>query len=129
MVNFVSLAATAERLIEANGRSMQLTKRGGTTPLDPAEPWRGDTTTGDTVFSVIAVEVEFENEDFDGTLVRRGDKKMLVAANSVDDASSGAVDIEEFDEVLDGAKIWRIEQVNAIIPGPTRIMYELQVRK
>lgn len=130
MVNFVSLANTAERLIEENGRTLTLV-RAGETAADPAMPWRADTTAGETRLDVIGVISEFKNEDFDGTLVRRGDKMALVAHNSVADEASGSdsVIIEEFDRLLDAGAEWKILGVEPIHPGSTRIMYILQLRK
>ena len=40
MADFVKLAATAQRLVEANGRAVDLF-RVNRTPDDPARPWRG----------------------------------------------------------------------------------------
>lgn len=130
MINYTRMRATAVRLIEANGRTMTFTKL-GSTPLNPAEPWREDSGVDDTDITVIVLESEFENEDIDGTLVRRGDKKMLVAASSIEaNAPSGAdTDLEDYDELLDGGTPWKIERVLPTRPGEPRVMYEVQVRK
>ena len=130
MVNYVSLANTAERLIEENGRTFTIV-RAGETAVDPAKPYGPDTSAGETRHSVLGVIIEFENEDIDGALIRRGDKRCLIAHNSIVDAASGAdsLIVEEFDTLEDGTEVWKIEGVEAIHPGDTRIMYDLQLRK
>lgn len=128
-LNYANLANTAERLIEENGRSLTLIK-GGEVVADVNKPYGPDTTTGDLSYTVIGVIVEFENEAFDGTLIMRGDKRALVAHNSVvDEAGAGSVEIEKFDRLLDGLVDWKIENVISWQPGDTRIFYDLQLRK
>jgi hypothetical protein len=130
MINYTRMRATAERLIGENGRTMTFTKL-GSTPVDPAEPWREDTGADDTAIPVIVLETEFENEDIDGQLVRRGDKKMLVAASALETAApSGAdTDLEDYDQLLDGTTEWKIERVIPTRPGDPRVIYEVHVRK
>ena len=130
MVNYVSLANLAERLIEENGRTFTLVQA-GETAVDPAKPYGPDTTAGQTRHTVLGVITEFENEDIDGTLIRRGDKRCLIAHNSIVDVASGteSLIIEEFDTLEDGTEVWKIEGVETIHPGDTRIMYDLQLRK
>lgn len=122
-LNYANLADTAERLIEENGRSMIL-RKGGEVLSDPAAPWDPDTTTGDIALTVIGVIVDYENDAIDGQLVMRGDKRLLVAENSVDDNQ-----IELFDRVTDESQDWKIVEVTTWKPGDTRIFYDLQLRK
>jgi hypothetical protein len=130
MVDYVSLRATADRLITENGRDLTLIKA-GTTAADPTEPWRTDTTAGETRIIVKGVFVEFENEQVDGSLIMRGDKMGLVAAEDVEDttSSSESDEVETFDRLLDGTVDWKIVNVEAIEPGPSNVYYEIQVRK
>ena len=125
MVDYVSLAATAKRLIDANGRDITLTKR-DRTPADSAKPWRGGNATPTSVGPVKGVLVPFESEEVDGSLVRRDDKKALIAAND-DDSEL----LEQFDVLIDGDATdpWRILTVEVINPGDTRVIYKMQVRK
>lgn len=122
MVDYVSLAATAERLIAENGRDVTLVKR-SETPADAGKPWRG-TTADDTSITVKGVVIPFEAEDQDGDLFRREDKQAFVAA----DATSPN-EIESFDELDDGSDTYKIINVELIHPGDTRVLYVLQVRK
>lgn len=130
MVNYVSLAATAERLIEENGRDLTVIQA-GETAANPAEPWRADTPAGESRITVKGVIVEFDNEDFDGTLVRRGDKRAFIAHNSIVDAAGAgeSTELEGFDRLLDAGAEWKIVSVKAIHPGDIRVVYDLQLRK
>ena len=131
MVNYTSFRSLAERLIEANGRSLTLVRRDQGNPTDSDKPWR-DSTEADTVSTTLTgLFVEYEKEDFDGSLIRRGDKKILIAAKSVEDESASSVNvkIEDYDHILDGTVRWKIVAVDLIEPGPSRVMYEIQVRQ
>ena len=131
MVSYTSFQALAERLIELNGRDLSLVRRDQGNPTDPAMPWRGSTEAAEITVTVKGVFTEFEKEDFDGSLVRRGDKRVLIAAKSVTDEGGSAANlkIEDYDYVLDGAVRWKILTAELIEPGPLRIMFDLQVRQ
>ncbi len=130
MVDYTSLRNLAERLIETNGRTLSLVRRDQGNPVDVAEPWRASTEAAEILVSVLGVVIEFEKEDFDGTLVRRGDKRVLVSDKSVTDVSSAAnLKIEDYDHLLDGTTRWKIIMAETIEPGPLRIYYDLHVRQ
>lgn len=131
MVSYPNLKDLAERLIEANGRDLTLVRRDQANPVDPNEPWRGSTEAAEISFVVKGVFTEFEKEDFDGTLVRRGDKRVLIADQSVLDESGAAsnLKIEDYDHILDNGVRWKILSVETIQPGPTRIFYDIHVRQ
>ena len=131
MVNYVSFQNLAERLIEANGRTISLVRRDQGNPIDPNKPWRGSTEADEITVIVKGVVIDFEKEDFDGSLVRRGDKRILIAAKSVTDEGGNApnLKIEDYDYVLDGGVRWKIITAMLIEPGPLRIMFDLQVRQ
>lgn len=131
MVNFTSLRATAERLIRENGRDMTVVKRDQVNLADPSKPWRQNLTTEDVSLTVRGVFAEFEFQDTDGTIVRRGDKQVLVAASAVEDATTGTqtAALETFDYLLDGAVRWQIVNGQSFEPGPSRVLYILQVRQ
>mgnify|MGYP000258909096 CR=1 FL=1 len=131
MVNYASLKSLAERLIEANGRDLTLVRRDQGNPADVAQPWRASTEAAEISFVVKGVFTEFEKEDFDGTLVRRGDKRVLISDQSVLDESSGVsnLDIEDYDHILDAGVRWKIINVENIQPGSTKIFYDLHVRQ
>ncbi len=129
MVDYASLRLTAERLIEASGRSVTLTKRDRTAD-NSSTPWTGPADPGtDVTIVVIAVMLDYKTEEIDGTLVIRGDQRCFIADKSVVDVSSAAIQLHDFDTLTDGAIVWHIENAEILEPGSTRIMYEMQLRK
>jgi hypothetical protein len=131
MLDYVSFQSFAERLIEENGRDISLVRRDQGNPTDPAKPWRDSTEAATITVVVKGVVVDFEKEDFDGSLVRRGDKRILIAAKSVTDEGGSAANlkIEDYDHVLDGGVRWKIITAELVEPGPLRILFDLQVRQ
>jgi hypothetical protein len=131
MVDYVAFRSLAERLIEANGRDLSLVRRDQGNPTDPAKPWRGSTEADEITVVVKGVVIEFEKEDFDGTLVRRGDKRVLIADKSVIDEGGSATNlkIEDYDHMLDRGTRYKIMKAELIEPGPLRIMFDLHVRQ
>ncbi len=129
-LDYVSFQNLAERLIESNGRTLSLVRRDQGNLIDLAKPWRGSTEAAEITVIVKGVFIKFEKEDFDGSLVRRGDKRILIADKSVQDESSASnLDIEDYDHVLDATVRWKIITAEPIEPGSLRIMYDLQVRQ
>lgn len=129
-LDYTKFRAVAEQLITDNGRALTLVRKDQGNPADPAKPWRASTGAADVSLAITGVFIDFEQEDFDETLVRRGDKRVLAAASQVETVAGASFDeIEDFDYVLDGTDRWDIVQVNVIEPGSLRILYDIQVRK
>lgn len=129
--DYAKFRLLAERLIEENGRTITLVRQDQGNPADAAKPWRASTNANEITTDVIGVFTDFEKEDFEGTLIRRGDKRVLIAAKSVEDATSGSlnVKVEDFDAILDDGVRWKILTADLIEPGSSRIMYDVQVRQ
>lgn len=123
MVDYTSLAATAKRLIEKNGRTVTITKM-SQTPADPAKPHRARNAAADTSVTPTAVVVPFESEQVDGSNVMVDDKMVMVAQESV-----SGVDLESFDRLTDGSDEYDIVKVKKVNPGPTSVVYMIQVRR
>lgn len=130
MVDFVKVAATAKRLVEANGRSVTLYKD-SRTPADSAKPWRGpDDSSTEESDTVIAAFVPPRGtflsgffRDNDSNLVRDLNQIALVAASS----ASGK-DLTKYDSLLDGDRTWKIRLVERLRPGGTDILWVLGLR-
>lgn len=122
MVNYASLAATAQRLIEANGRDVTLVKL-SEVPADAAKPWRG-TTDAPTEVTAKAVMRGYTKEEVDGDLIRRGDQEAIIAELSVP-----GQEIEEFELLRDDEdQEWRIMNVEKVRPGPLTLVFKAQLR-
>jgi len=123
MVDYASLAITAQRLIDANGRDISLVKQDQTS-ADPAKPWRANAGNPTTLGPLKAVIVPYDAADVDGQLVRRGDKVAYVAAADTDPS-----EVETFDVLVDGGSNWKIQDVQTLDPGNTRVVYIIQIRR
>lgn len=128
-LNYTRFRALADRLINENGRSLTLLRKDQGNPVDPAKPWRSSTEADEIEFSVVGVFIEFEKDEVDGTIVKRGDKRLLIAAKDIDDQSPANTNVEDYDEITDGTVVYRIINAQVIEPGDTRILYDLQVRQ
>lgn len=131
MVNYVKIAATAKRLIEANGRTVSLVRL-DRDPADPDMPWRGPAVVDSAPYDPLdypspkAVIVPYTEDDIDGTLVRHGDKRAYVAATST---AVAALNLAEYDGLIDNGEQYKIVSVNILNPGEIIILYEMQLRK
>lgn len=137
-MDYAKMAQTALRLIEANGRVVDVV-RIQRQPADPAKPWRGPNTprvedgseTEDVdKITVLASFVEpsslvrfgFKSEELDGT--RRVEEVALIAA-----ASLGGRDLTDFDEINDGAVAYKIELIRRIAPADVALLYMVGIRR
>ena len=128
-LDYANFRLLAERLINENGRSFTLIRKDQGNPTDPAMPWRSSTEVSEISFAVVGVFIEFEKDEVDGTIVKRGDKRLLIAAKDIDDQAPANTNVEDYDEITDGTVAYRIINAQVIEPGSLRIMYDLQVRQ
>lgn len=130
-LDYANFRTLAERLIEENGRTITLVRKDQGNPVVSAEPWRASTNVAEITFDVLGVFIEFEKDEVDGTIVMRGDKRVLVAAKSVTDEGGSAanLDIEDYNAIVDNGVRWRIITPGVIEPGDTRILYDIHVRQ
>jgi len=131
MADFAKLAATAKRLIEANGRTLTLRKR-NRTPESAAQPWRGPAATPATAasgvtLSVVGVVVPVTGTGLGSvkvvgdTLTQRFEQAALIASASL----PTGVDLKEFGTLVDGDRAWTIARVQELRPASTSVIYAL----
>ena len=117
MVDLTPILAEAAVLVKENGREVTFIKHNATL-ADAAQPWDGpvdartspaETKKLDAVFfnpaTLAALGISFESTD----LVPRAEQIMLVIP--------GVVNVEEFQEVLDGTTYWKIGHIEIFKPG------------
>jgi len=117
--DYSTLAATALRLINDKGRALTVREVTGTQP-DPAKPWEGGETLTD--HAVTGVVVDYEQGEIDGTTIRAGDRKALVAGSAL------SVVPKPGWRVLDGSASLTVIRVEQVKPGATVLLWTLQVR-
>lgn len=118
MVFYERMAHSALRLIGEKGAS--LTYRRIVPSFDPLT---GVTITATEDFPVSGVVQEAAPGPLDDTLVRRGDRLVLLAAEGLPVAPSAGSLL-----VMDGAE-WAIVHVGAIRPGDAPVAFRVQVRQ
>ncbi len=122
-IDYTALSATAQTLVEENGRDVTLVKK-SEVPLNPTQPWRGNTITEVTQL-IKAVMTDYEREDIDGDLIRKGDQLAVVA-----EQSAPGIAFEDYEILRDDEdQEWRIIMVDKIRPGPTTVLFLIQLRK
>ena len=114
---YTGLAVTALRLITDKGKAVIIRRPSHTTPV---KPYRPAVTTADT--SVQAVVTDFEAKEIDGTTIRTGDRKYLVAGSGV------AIIPGPSDKLVDGAEVLEIVSVQHVNPGGTEVVWTVHAR-
>lgn len=126
MADFEKLALTAKRLIEANGRTVTVSKLANTA-TDATKPWRTTSVPVAESVSGRAVFVDpsslgrlFENVDD----VKRGTQVVLFAAEN-----DGGFELETFDTITDFTAEWKILRTKVLNPASVRLLYAFEVRR
>lgn len=129
MVNYVRLAAKTKTIVEATGRSLTFIRK-SRQDADSAKPWRAPKTASFTTpaddresLSIVGAVTDYDENDTDG-LIRRGDKKVIIAHDSVDPDT-----IEAMDAYDDGGVRYKILHVTILKPGDTRLCYIVHSRR
>lgn len=117
---YAPLAATARRLIDSFGQPVTLTRRTAGT-FDPVTG--AVTGAADETQAAVAVLLDFTAAESgqamtEGTQVRQGDKKMLIAAEGLIWAP------DELTKVTDAAgTVWGISNMKTLSPAGTPLVY------
>jgi hypothetical protein len=122
-LNYAKLAATATRLINANGRALTLSRRQA--PPAPAEPWKPgilETVPGADNFAATGVFLSYSAEEKMVQGIQENDQRCLITAEAVPDL------IDNEWVMIDGSDQYNIIASRLVKPGALAIYYELQVR-
>ena len=103
----------ADRLLNQFGASLTFTRQSGET-FDPAT---GTTTATEETFSRDVVWLDYDNDEIDGSVVQRGDARLLI---------QGEVKVD--DRVERNGEQWRVLTASPLQPAATLIYTEAQVR-
>jgi hypothetical protein len=126
VADFVKLAATAKRLIDANGRTVTVVQQGNT-PADSDKPWRSADATNRASVTGKAVFVSTEPGSLGAQWINRenvknSDQVAFFAANN-----DGGKTLEDFDLIVDGSINWKITRAQLLAPADTRLLYVFEV--
>ena len=120
--DYTGLVDDIDVLIEDMGRTVTLSIR-SETPTDSDKPWRG-TSAPPTTTSVKAVQYDFENDNVDGTIVRRGDTRFVFAAKDITSFNT-----KNMDKITVGSVVWGVLGVEEINPGGSAIAFVAHARR
>lgn len=130
MVDYVKLAATAERLITKNGRLIEFVRSVGS-PIDPAKPWKGSTDIEEVV-SLSAVFVTPNQVRIFG-LSALGDavgfQDMIAVSEQLLILFPGENDLRRFQTVRDGSVNWNVTAYQFLKPGSINLLAFAGVRR
>jgi hypothetical protein len=115
---YADLRATADGLLTDKGQSMTLTK----TTAGTYDPETGTSTPTTEAHTVTGVVLDYPNREIDGTLILRGDKKVLVSADGL------AVDPAPQDTLTFGGVVNQVIDAKPLRPAGTVVLWTLQVR-
>lgn len=129
MVDYVRLAATATRLVAANGRALSFVRL-EETPTDTAKPWRGaDTPRAQADSVVLGSGVAVQPSSLSTLGIHVTDEHFLKRADQVLIAVADD-EIENYDEVIDeNSEVWKITGVEKLRPATTTILYYVGVKR
>jgi len=112
--DYIKTKSTADRLIKNFGSELTFSRETGES-FDPAT---GTVTSTTTTYTADVVWTDFSKDEIDGTLVQRGDARLLVAGEpEIDDRVT-----------KDGAE-YRIIDTNPLKPGDINVMTIAQARQ
>jgi hypothetical protein len=117
--NYARPRATAARLIERYGQAgviRRATRSGG----NPKDPRTGTTTSAD--HAVRLVELDYDNSEVDGTVIRRTDRKMMVSTQGL------TIEPTTSDQIVIAGKTFAIVGVKPLSPGGVALYFEIQAR-
>lgn len=139
MVDFVKAAATAKRLIEASGRTVELFKL-NRTPANSAQPWRGNTnqphdSKGGANIRLTMAFVPASGSGF-GKLIQENGGSLAVAFDQVGLVASDSLpagftpeDLEQADKVRDGSDVWRIVTRGHLRPATKSLLFVFGLKR
>ena len=116
--SYQRLAETAAREIGAKGRDITLRRRSRS-----FDPGSGQVTESVSDQAARGLFTLYEAGQRDGSTVQQGDQGLLLAASGLETPPS------DDDEVIDGGVTWQVLRVERLQPGPTALLYRLQLRR
>lgn len=130
MVDYVKLAATAQRLVSKSGRIVEFVRSAGI-PIDPAKPWNGSTD-NEEIVSLSAVFVTPNQVRIFG-LSALGDavgfQDMLAVSEQLLILFPGENDLRRYQTIRDGSVNWNVTAYQFLKPGDVNLLAFAGVRR
>ena len=124
MTFYARLQATANRLLKGKGQSITLTKITAGTYNPATGGFTGAGTSTQTAYGAV---FDYGAKQIDGTLIKAGDKQLLLSAVKTDGAALTAPVLG--DTVTIGSVVFTlVEPLKEVNPAGTVVMYECNLR-
>lgn len=120
------MASTAAEMIGEFGQAVTLT-RSVPGAYNPTTGTNGAATV--TTQSCLAVEEAYKAREIDGTLIKAGDKKLILSPQTAAGATVTAPTEGDTVTFAGDADPWTIKSVEPLSPGGTALLYTLQLRR
>ena len=116
--DYTEIAADADELLTEFGAPATL-KRVTAGGYDPAT---GDTTLpGAAEWTSVGVKLDYEQKQVDGTLIRRGDQRILLSVINMVNPQTG-------DTLAIGADVFNVIESRPLQPALVPVLFDVQVR-
>lgn len=117
MTFYQGMAGTASRMLAKFGQAAMLYRP----VVGDYDPAMGKAASGAVILHGHAFDYDYSQRDIDGTLIRQGDRRVLLSVEVGTQPETG-------DKVVIREKWWDVVGVKTIGPEGNAVVYELQVR-
>ena len=118
------MKATVDRMLKGKGQTLTLTRQSSGT-YDPATGLAAVTTSTQTGTGAI---FDYGNKNIDGTLIKQGDKNLLLSAFKTDGTDLTAPILNDTVTDVNGIIYTIVEPLKTIAPAGIAIMYDCNLR-
>ena len=125
MTFYTRLQATANRLLKGKGQSLTLTKVTAGTYNPATGGFTGEGTSTQTAYGAV---FDYGAKQIDGTLIKAGDKQLLLSAFKTDGSALMAPVLGDTVSI-GGVTYTLVEPLKEVNPAGTVVMYEVNLRK
>ena len=124
MTFYARLQATANRLLKGKGQSITLTKITAGTYNPATGGFTGASTSTQTAYGAV---FDYGTKQIDGTLIKAGDKQILLSAFKTSGAALTAPVLGDT-VTIGGVSFTLVEPLKEVNPAGTVVMYECNAR-
>jgi hypothetical protein len=119
---YAKMQATANRLLKGKGQGITLTRQAAGA-YDPATGTAAVTTTTQTAYGAM---FEYGDKNIDGTLIKEGDKQLLLSA--LNSAGTALVAPALNDTVTINTVVYTVVRIKPLSPAGTTVLFDCNIR-
>ena len=119
---YAKMQATANRLLKGKGQAITLSRQTAGA-YDPATGTAAVTTTAQTAYGAM---FEYGDKNIDGTLIKEGDKQLLLSA--INSAGTALVAPALNDTVTINTVVYTVVRIKPLSPAGTTVLFDCNIR-